>query len=89
MALGTGVLAGGAGVTGGGVESGITVLDGLGAGLADTLGWVLGESVGWVVGAGEGSRSAGGTIVSSTGTASPSVPRAVSGIGVTFVVDAA
>jgi hypothetical protein len=67
-------------VVGGWVEKGFTVVVGtaLGEGVAEA-----GTDVGVASGAtvGLGSRNAGGTIASTAGTASPSVPRAVGGIG--------
>src|SRR5438105_182373 len=75
--VGTGVLAGAVGaVVAGAVDGGVT--------REELPGTARGEP-GTALGAGRGaSRRVGGTIVSTAGTASPSVPRAFSGIGAKF-----
>ncbi|TME63407.1 MAG: hypothetical protein E6I54_07355 [Chloroflexi bacterium] len=74
--VGTGVLAGAVGAVVAGAVGGVT--------LEELLGTALGDP-GTALGAGRGaSRRVGGTSVSTAGTASPSVPRAFSGIGAKF-----
>jgi hypothetical protein len=87
LALGAGVGAVvGARVAGGGVENGFTVEALLGTALGELAGGDVGDASGAAEGCGDaaGSRRAGGTSVSTIGTASPSVPRAVGEIGTKF-----
>ncbi len=58
----------------------------VGAALGELAGDALGDASGTTVGDAAGSRSVEGTTASTAGTASPTVPRAVSGIGEKFCV---